>query len=134
MADIRIYKMLPEMLGRQFYAKKMFPCPVKVHGFESDKELETHLNKLSQKATFMPGNGPNYSIKVGKISQKPADIQKNVMDSCLGHALAHVTCWDEIDFSKVCQISLKISSANGIELPVYNSLAKEDIDAYMNSV
>lgn len=102
MADIRIYKMLPEMLGRQFYAKKMFPCPVKVHGFESDAALEAHLNKLSQKASFMPGNGPNYSIKVGKLSQKPVDIQKNVMDSCLGHALAHVTCWDEIDFSKVC--------------------------------
>lgn len=40
LADIRIYKMLPEMLGKEFYAKKAFPCPIKVHGFDSSKELE----------------------------------------------------------------------------------------------
>jgi len=32
--------MLPEMLGKEFYAKKVFPCPVKLHGFEHEKELE----------------------------------------------------------------------------------------------
>lgn len=40
LADIRIYKMLPECLGREFYQKKMFPCPIKVHGFGSSKDLE----------------------------------------------------------------------------------------------
>jgi ribosome biogenesis protein UTP30 len=32
LADLRIYKMLPECLGKEFYAKKKYPCPIKVHG------------------------------------------------------------------------------------------------------
>lgn len=31
LADLRIYKMLPECLGKEFYAKKKFPCPLKLH-------------------------------------------------------------------------------------------------------
>lgn len=40
LADIRIYKMLPEMLGKEFYAKKAYPCPIKVHGFSDSSKLE----------------------------------------------------------------------------------------------
>lgn len=39
LADLRIYKMLPEVLGKQFYEKKKFPCPIKLHGFKT-KELK----------------------------------------------------------------------------------------------
>ena len=39
LADIRIYKMLPELLGKAFYTKKAFPCPIKVHGFENSDDL-----------------------------------------------------------------------------------------------
>ena len=39
LADIRIYKMLPEMLGKEFYAKKAYPCPIKVHGYDDSKGL-----------------------------------------------------------------------------------------------
>jgi len=40
LADIRVYKMLPECLGKEFYDKKKFPCPIKLHGFESPKQLQ----------------------------------------------------------------------------------------------
>jgi ribosome biogenesis protein UTP30 len=40
LADIRIYKMLPECLGKEFYDKKKFPCPIKLHGFQKPKDLE----------------------------------------------------------------------------------------------
>ena len=36
LADIRIYKMLPELLGKEFYSKKAYPCPIKVHGMDND--------------------------------------------------------------------------------------------------
>ena len=39
LADIRIYQMLPECLGKEFYEKKKFPCPIKLHGFETPKQL-----------------------------------------------------------------------------------------------
>lgn len=39
LADLRVYKMLPEALGKEFYQKKKYPCPLKIHGFEDPKEL-----------------------------------------------------------------------------------------------
>ena len=41
LADIRIYKMLPEKLGKEFYTKKAFPCPIKLHGIE---DVQKRLN------------------------------------------------------------------------------------------
>lgn len=38
LADLRVYKMLPEILGKNFYTKKQYPAPIKLHGF-TDKEL-----------------------------------------------------------------------------------------------
>ena len=37
LADLRVYKMLPELLGKEFYSKKMYPCPIKVHGLEKEE-------------------------------------------------------------------------------------------------
>lgn len=34
-ADIRIYQMLPEKLGKHFYRKKLYPCPMKLHGLDN---------------------------------------------------------------------------------------------------
>lgn len=67
LADIRIYKMLPVLLGKEFYAKKSYPCPIKVHGLEK-KELESQLNKAASDSYYSMGNGPNYSCKVGRVS------------------------------------------------------------------
>jgi len=38
LADLRIYKMLPECLGKEFYSKKKYPYPIKLHGLDK-KEL-----------------------------------------------------------------------------------------------
>ena len=53
LADIRIYKMLPETLGREFYRRKNYPCPLKIHGYAETKELQKKLNKASTAAYFM---------------------------------------------------------------------------------
>ena len=65
LADLRIYKMLPELLGKGFYQNKKYPCPIKIHNFEGDA-LKDQINSACEATTFMMGNGPNYSIKVGK--------------------------------------------------------------------
>jgi ribosome biogenesis protein UTP30 len=131
LADIRIYKMLPEMMGKEFYSKKAFPCPIKVHGFDSPKGLKEQLNKASECAYYTMGNGPNYSVRVGMVSQDSKDIAKN-MEAALGQAVGYTTCWDGIAFSQVSQVGLRISS-HPIDLPVYNNLEQSDIDAYMKS-
>lgn len=40
LADLRVYKMLPEALGKEFYQKKKYPCPLKLHGFTDPLELQ----------------------------------------------------------------------------------------------
>jgi len=45
----------------------MYPVPIKVHGFDS-KQLEQQLNKAASSSHFLQGNGPNYSLTVGKTT------------------------------------------------------------------
>jgi ribosome biogenesis protein UTP30 len=51
LSDLRVYKMLPECLGKEFYAKKKFPCPIKLHGLSS-KSLQKQLNDASEATYF----------------------------------------------------------------------------------
>ena len=53
MSDLRVYKMLPEALGKEFYSKKKYPCPLKLHGFSDPKELQKQLNKAAKATFFM---------------------------------------------------------------------------------
>jgi len=39
-SDLRVYKMLPAVLGREFYRTKKFPAPVKLHDLKK-KELHS---------------------------------------------------------------------------------------------
>ena len=100
LADLRIYKMLPECLGKEFYQKKAYPCPIKLHGFATPNDLQKQLNKASKAAYFIQGNGPNYSMKVGRTSQDPKEVAENI-ENALPFALAYVCCHDDIKFSKV---------------------------------
>lgn len=77
LADIRVYKLLPECLGKEFYDKKKFPCPIKLHGFQTPKQLQEQLNSAAQATYFTLGNGPNYSVKVGRTNQDPKEVAKN---------------------------------------------------------
>lgn len=74
LADLRVYKMLPEALGKEFYAKKRYPCPLKLHGFTDAKDLEMQLNNAAKATYFMQGNGPNYSMRIGRTSQEADNL------------------------------------------------------------
>ena len=52
LADLRVYKMLPELMGKEFYQRKKYPCPVKLHGFEDAKALESQLNAAAASTFF----------------------------------------------------------------------------------
>ena len=73
LADLRVYKMLPELMGKEFYQRKKYPCPIKLHGMDG-KALESQLNSAAGNTFFQLGNGPNYSIKVGKTFQKEKEV------------------------------------------------------------
>jgi ribosome biogenesis protein UTP30 len=95
LADLRVYKMLPEVLGREFYKSKKFPAPLKLHGFSTDAELHDQLNSAASSTVFMLGNGPNYSVRIGKTQQKAQDVAENA-ERALLHALTMTTVHDDI--------------------------------------
>ena len=128
LADIRIYKMLPELMGKEFYQRKKYPCPVKLHGHESSEDLQKVLNKAAGSTFFALGNGPNYSVRVGKTFQKDKEVGQNTLQA-LGQAIGYATVHDEIDFDQVCQISIRVGSSP--ELPIYNHLSDADLKAAM---
>lgn len=76
-SDLRVYKMLPAVTGREFYKTKKFPVPIKIHDMEG-AQLETQLNSIAASTTFMQGNGPNYSVKVGRSQMEAKAIAKNL--------------------------------------------------------
>jgi ribosomal protein L1 len=51
-----------------------------VHGF-SDKDLEKQLNSAASAAYFMQGNGPNYSVRIGRVSQDAKQVAKNAEEA-----------------------------------------------------
>jgi len=125
--------MLPECLGKEFYAKKMFPCPIKVHGFDSTKELEKQLNAAANATYFTQGNGPNYSVRIGSVSQDAKHVQENLV-AAFGKIVAYTTCWDEkITFENVTQASVRVSGTETVDLPFYSHLSAADLAAYQAS-
>ena len=72
------------------------------------------------------GNGPNYSVRVGRTNQSPKDVAANVLEA-LTQVLAIMSTHEEIEFEHVCQATLK--TKNSPELPIYNFLSKEDLEA-----
>ena len=75
------------------------------------------MNNASKAAYFIEGNGPNYSLKVGRTSQDAKDIAENI-ETALGQVLAYVTHHDDIKFTKVQSVSVKVGDSP--ELPVFN--------------
>lgn len=127
LADLRVYKMLPELLGKEFYSRKKYPCPIKVHGFENTSELEAQLNRATSASQFMLGNGPNYSVKTGMTFQKAAQVADNILQG-MGQALAYATVHDDIEFNQVTQVTVRAGKSP--ELPVYNYFSEQDLKAY----
>jgi ribosomal protein L1 len=58
------------------------------------------LNQASKASYFIAGNGPNYSVKIGRLSMQPADIARN-LEAILGNILGNLLCWDQYGFETV---------------------------------
>ena len=45
------------------------------------KDLEKQLNSAASAAYFMQGNGPNYSVRIGRVSQDAKQVAKNAEEA-----------------------------------------------------
>lgn len=128
LADLRVYKMLPELLGKEFYAKKRYPCPLKLHNLTGENALENQLNQAAKATYFMLGNGPNYSIRAGRTNQDAGKIAENI-EQILPFALAYATEKDNIEFSHIQSITVKVGESP--ELPIFNQLQQGEVLNYI---
>lgn len=130
-ADLRVYKMLPAVAGREFYRSKMFPVPVKLHNLEKEA-LEEQLNGITACSVFMMGNGPNYSLRIGRTSMEAKEVAKNV-EVALSDMLGYVCMHDDISFEHVQQITVSTRKCP-VELPVLSQLTESEKKAFMEVV
>ncbi len=108
--------MLPECLGKEFYQKKKFPYPLKLHS--SASSLEATLNRATAQCTYFSlGNGPNYSLRVGRTTMPEQQVAENC-EAALAQALAWTTYIDGIKFARVQSVTLK--AGNAPELPIFS--------------
>lgn len=76
----------------------------------------------------MMGNGPVYSLKIGRITMETSELVKNIMRGVyrvIPHILGH-----DLSPSDIRQITLK--TFNSPSLPIYNYLDKKYVDGYKN--
>lgn len=85
--DARIYSILKKHCGVHFYRQKKYPCPVsfeekieeKTEKIEED-QMKVILENLLVKSTFfMQGNGPEYTVKIGRLNEMS---DKLILENC----------------------------------------------------
>ena len=113
--DIRIYKLLPKILGPDFYKKGRFPYPLEIEGIGETKVRE-RIEKAIHSAYFMLGSGPHYSIRIGRTSLSPQMTIKNILRGVyiMGTHILR-SCKKYI---KIKLITLK--TTHSIELPIFH--------------
>ena len=74
----------------------------------------------------MMGNGPVYSLKIGRISQDTSALVKNIMRGVY-RVIPHILTKD-LAPSVIRQITIK--TFNSPSLPIYNYLGEKEAQAY----
>ena len=124
--------MLPRGLGRLFYEKKKFPFPIKFHKPElSGETLKNQVEEALKCTYLMLGNGPNFSMKIGRVNSSVEDTLKNIRIALM-KAVTYIIMNDGIKHSRVQKITLHtpLLDKKGLDLPIFNQLTKEEVNAY----
>jgi len=119
--------------GKFFYDHKKIPFPIDCEGVPAYMEslgkknvnsYEEYLNDLNNYSYFMQGHGPNYALKIGRVSQTEDELVKNVKEGAVS-LLAHMLHSGELDIDNVRRISLK--TYNSPSLPIYSHLTGNEV-------
>jgi ribosomal protein L1 len=89
LADTRIWPMLPELLGKEFFRRKKYPLPVKFFGLESAKPIAAEriiraCERIRDSTVWYPGlavagAGTCCSLRVGHLAMSSAALKANVL-------------------------------------------------------
>jgi ribosome biogenesis protein UTP30 len=76
LADARVIRLLPSLLGKEFYKRKRQPLQVDVTCKDLKKEISRALTTCR---CIMAGRGSSGQVTVGRLSQSVDDVTDNVM-------------------------------------------------------
>lgn len=99
------------------------------HLKEKYDSYEKYLNDLGNFTYFIMGNGPVYTVKVGRISMQVKDLVKNIMHGVY-NTIPHILK-ECVKHTSVRCVSIK--TYNSISLPIFNQLTQEEITAYQSA-
>ncbi|KAI0762023.1 ribosomal protein L1p/L10e family-domain-containing protein [Trametes elegans] len=108
LADERVVPLLPGLLGKAFFAAKKQPIPVCL----TRKDLKGELERAISSTYFHQNQGTCTSVKIGTISQKPAQVLAN-LETALPEVVKHIKGgWDNVQ-------SLLIKTNSSAALPIW---------------
>ncbi|CAD8048444.1 unnamed protein product [Paramecium primaurelia] len=122
--DQRIYGNLAKGLGKIFYDRKKIPYPINCENITQEA-----LNELQNFTYFIQGNGPVYTVKIGRVAQTAEQITQNVLAAAY-EVLPHVLQEKGMSLSCLRQLNVKLS--NSVSLPFYTRLSVREIEAWKN--
>ncbi|CAG9335801.1 unnamed protein product [Blepharisma stoltei] len=121
LADIRVFNMLPDRLGKYFYEKKKIPCLLNL-----DDDVEATLRRAMSSTFIIAAKGPIFCIKIARSSMSEKEVMENVQAAI--EALPNAI--PGLERQHIRRIEIKGQTT--MALPVYNFLSEEEIQAYKN--
>ncbi|KAI0088496.1 ribosomal protein L1p/L10e family-domain-containing protein [Irpex rosettiformis] len=109
LADERVVPLLPKLLGKKFFDAKKQPIPVNL----TRKDLKGELERAISSTYFHQNQGTCSSIKVGTLSQTPAQVLANLQSALPAIVKAIKGGWDNIQ-------SFHIKTNTSSSLPIWS--------------
>ncbi|KAI0630003.1 ribosomal protein L1p/L10e family-domain-containing protein, partial [Trametes polyzona] len=108
LADERVVPLLPGLLGKKFFEAKKQPIPVCI----TRKDLKGELERAISSTYFHQNQGTCTSVKIGTVSQKPAQVLEN-LQTALPEVVKHIKGgWDNVQ-------SFFIKTNSSAALPIW---------------
>ena len=93
LCDYKVYFLLKKHLGKPFYDAKKYPIPTKINPSDKESILNEVSSKVLNGTTFYMANGPNYTLKIGRLNQNEKELEENAKDAIL-NTLPHLIKWN----------------------------------------
>lgn len=119
LADIRVFNMLPDRLGKYFYEKKRIPALLCL-----DTDIEGSLTSACNSTFLIAAKGPVFTIKVGRISMSESEVIANIQAvvESLPNILPGIT--------KENIRRIEVKGEVTLALPIYNYLTSREVSAF----
>ncbi|KAI8817656.1 ribosomal protein L1p/L10e family-domain-containing protein [Fimicolochytrium jonesii] len=111
LADERILPLLPQALGKTFFAKKQIPAPVNM----TKVDLAREIQKALQSTYLRRNNGVTNTIRVATTDFTPEQVIQNIMAAIPSAIEKLPKKWANIH-------SIHIKTSNSMALPLYQTL------------